>query len=79
MPSMILSASKEISWIPAASLPSIGSMTVAQIQEALVALDPDATKTGGRIVLWNRLQWIRLLRSLEGKEIVEHVETVKPS
>jgi hypothetical protein len=62
----LLTKAKEMTWQPAACAPSLGAMTVAQIQEALTAIQPDALKTGGRLVLWNRLQWARLERSLKG-------------
>jgi hypothetical protein len=56
-------------WIPAASAPSIGSTTVAQITEQLVALGE--TPTGNRQALWNHLQWILLVRSIHGVEAEE--------
>ena len=65
-PNLLLTA-KEINWIPSAASPSIGAMTLTQIQEAIVAIQPDAVKTGGRVVLWNRLLWLRLARSLAGE------------
>lgn len=63
---LLLGAAKEMTWAPAACAPSMGTMTVAQIQEALMTIQSDALKTGGRLVLWNRLQWARLERSLRG-------------
>lgn len=62
----LLATAKDMTWQPAASLPSVGSMTMAQIQDAIALLAPDAPKTGNRTVLWNRLQWLRLERSLSG-------------
>lgn len=62
----LLATAKEMTWQPAACAPSMGAMTVAQIQEALMAIQPDAIKTGGRLVIWNRYQWARLERSLKG-------------
>ena len=63
---LLLGTAKEMTWAPAACSPSMGTMTVPQIQEALMSIQPDALKTGGRLVLWNRLAWARLLRSLRG-------------
>jgi hypothetical protein len=65
-PNLLLTA-KDINWMPPASSPSIGTMTLTQIQEAIVAVQPDAVKTGGRAALWNRLLWLRLARSLAGE------------
>lgn len=56
----------DMTWTPALSVASMGTMTVAQIQEALQAIAPDAERSGGRQVLWNRLQWHRLLAALNG-------------
>jgi len=56
-------------WIPPACAPSIGSLTVAAIYEQIIALKADEPKIGGRIVLWNRLQWLRLCKSLEGEKM----------
>jgi hypothetical protein len=64
----VLGAAPSISWAPGANTPSVGAMTVAQIQDLLVALDPAANKTGGRAGLWNRLLWVRFMRSLQGLE-----------
>lgn len=79
----VLGAAKEMTWQPAACVPSGGAMTVAQIQEALMSLQPDAIKTGGRLVLWNRLQWARLVRSLQGLpdpiETDAHLTSVAPA
>lgn len=62
----LLAMAQDMTWQPAANGPSAGTMTVAQIQEALMAIQPDSLKTGSRLVLWNRLQWARLERSLRG-------------
>ena len=61
----------DITWSPAASISSAGAQTVAQIQERIIALPGGAEqpKTGGRTVLWNRLQMMILKRSLNGQEI----------
>jgi len=56
----------DMTWTPALSVASMGTMTVAQIQEALQAISPDAERSGGRQVLWNRLHWHRLLAALNG-------------
>jgi len=61
----ILSAT-DMTWFPSAATASIGATTVAQIQEALIAIQPAAIKTGGRAALWQRLQWAILERSLKG-------------
>jgi hypothetical protein len=54
----------EFSWAPPLTVG--GTMTVAQIQEALQAIAPDAERSGGRVVLWNRLHWHRLMAALNG-------------
>jgi hypothetical protein len=54
-----------MSWTPAASISAASSMTVAQIQDAIALLDPTAEKTGGRQILWNRLQWLQLLAAVK--------------
>ena len=58
------SAKEGWSWAPPACAPSIGSLTVANIHEQILALQPDEPKTGGRLGLWNKLQWLRLKVSL---------------
>ena len=60
----LLNTAKDMIWQPAASAPAVGAMTMAQIQEAIKLLVPDAPVTGNRTVLWTRLQWLRLERSL---------------
>jgi hypothetical protein len=55
----------EMAWTPSASIAAASSMTVAQIQEAIALLNPTAEKTGGRQVLWNRLQWLQLLAAVK--------------
>lgn len=72
----LLETAKEMTWSPATCAPSMGAMTVAQIQEALMTIQPDALKTGGRLVIWNRLQWARLVRSLKG--LPDPIETGVP-
>jgi hypothetical protein len=69
-PALLLTAT-ETTWMPPASAPSIGTMTLTQIQEAIAAIQPDAVKTGGRVVLWHRLLWLRLVHSLSGKTDVD--------
>lgn len=54
----------EFTWAPAQTIG--GSMTVAQILEAL---PPDAERSGGRAVLWNRLHWLRLVAALNGSAV----------
>ena len=68
---LLLEKAVDITWSPAASLPSAGSQTVAQIQERILSLPGGATapKTGGRTVLWNRLQMMILRQSLNGDEV----------
>lgn len=79
----LLATAKEMTWQPSANGPSAGTMTVAQIQETLMSVQPDALKTGGRLVLWNRLAWARLLRSLQGlsdpTETDVHLPSVDPA
>lgn len=60
--SVLAGADPEIQWTSPATIAASGSMTVAQIQEAIALLDPTAEKTGGgRQALWNRLHWLQLL------------------
>lgn len=59
-----LVASSKATWFPAPCAPSIGSTTVAQIQERLALLDPSAVRTGTRATLWTRLMWATLLAGL---------------
>jgi hypothetical protein len=54
----------EFTWTPPQTVG--GSMTVAQILEAL---PPDAERSGGRMVLWNRLHWHRLITALNGSAV----------
>lgn len=56
--------SNGMTWIPPACAPSIGAQTVASIHEALIAVQPNALKTGNRAALWNRLLWARLEKGL---------------
>lgn len=52
-------------WAPPASAASIGSQTVAQIQERIKALNPDGVIAAtGRTALWNYLMWLTLVASL---------------
>ncbi len=80
---LLLAAAKEMTWQPSANAPSPGTATVAQIQEKLMLVQPDALKTGGRLVLWNRLQWVCLERSLRGlpgpTETDVHLASVDPA
>jgi hypothetical protein len=64
-PALILKA-RDITWSPAACGPSAGSATVADIQSRIAAVDAAADRTGNRAVLWNRLQWLTLVRALNG-------------
>lgn len=59
-------SAKEMTWFPPACAPSIGTQTVATIQEALDAIAPGQPRTGGRTALWTRLMWARLVKDLEG-------------
>ena len=53
-------------WAPPASAASIGSQTVAQIQERIKVLNPDGIITAtGRTALWNYLMWLTLVASLK--------------
>jgi hypothetical protein len=58
----------QATWFPAPCAPSIGSSTVAQIQERLALIDPSADRTGNRATLWTRLMWVTLLASLRPSE-----------
>lgn len=76
-PNMLLGAAADIVWGPPLCAPSIGSHTVAQIQERIQAIpDSDSIqKTGGRTALWNRLMWLTLKNSLDGKEALANPST----
>jgi hypothetical protein len=60
-------------WAPPACAPSVGSLTVAQIQERLdqvLGVAPDgSSRRGGRAALWSRLLWEMLLLDLDGKGV----------
>lgn len=58
-PALVTAA--QATWFPAPCSPSIGSSTVAQIQERLALIDPSANRTGNRAALWMRLMWATLL------------------
>ena len=64
---MNLVGASKCSWVPAACAASIGTNTVAQIQEKLVALGQPTT--GSRQILWNRL-----LQATLSKELVAGVQ-----
>jgi len=73
-PSLLLKASSEIVWAPPASAPSIGSNTVAQIHDQiqlLLGAGQPHVRTGGRTAIWNRLMWLTLEASLNGKDVQE--------
>jgi hypothetical protein len=60
-------------WSPPACAPSVGSTTVAQIQERLDAIlgpvPAGEPRRGGRAALWTRLLWEMLLLELAGKGV----------
>lgn len=60
-------------WAPPACAPSVGSTTVAQIQERLDQVIGPAveggSRRGGRAALWTRLLWEMLLLDLDGKGV----------
>jgi hypothetical protein len=59
-------------WTQPACAPSVGALTVAQIQERLdQVLGPGGTRRGGRAALWTRLLWEMLLLDLAGKGGIE--------
>ena len=70
-PNLLLKASADIVWAPPASAPSIGSNTVAQIHDRIQLFNPALpyVRTGGRTAIWNRLMWLTLEASLNGKEV----------
>jgi len=69
-PNLLLKASSDFVWAPPASAASIGSQTVAQIYDRIKTLNPsEGPRSGGRTALWNRLMWLTLAVSLEGKEV----------
>jgi hypothetical protein len=62
-----LLVTSEFTWAPPLSSPSIGSHTVAQIQERIQTMNSSSSSvqsTGGRTALWNRLMWLTLEESL---------------
>jgi len=75
----LLKSAKDITWIPPASAPSIGSQTVAQIYERILAMPggETAVKTGGRTSLWSYYLWLLLKASLLGLDIVEKTEEIE--
>jgi hypothetical protein len=75
-PNLLLKASADIVWAPPASAPSIGSNTVAQIHDRIQLISGSQTyvRTGGRTAIWNRLMWLTLEASLNGKEVQEDPE-----
>ena len=75
---VLLEKAVDITWSPAASVPSIGAQTVAQIQERIAGIPggADQPKTGGRTALWNRLQWLILSASLNNLEKDNEVEPI---
>lgn len=78
-PALMMHASSEFVWSAPASAPSIGAQTVAQIHDRIEAMNPSVphVRTGGRAAIWNRLMWLTLVASLEGKEQVD--TEVEPS
>ena len=68
---LMLTAADDIVWIPPASAPSGGSLTVAQIQDRIKAIGGQVT--GNRQVLWNRLMW---LTATITTEVIQEVSTV---
>jgi hypothetical protein len=70
-PNLLLKASADIVWAPPASAPSIGSNTVAQIHDRiqLILGSQPYVRAGGRTAIWNRLMWLTLEASLNGKEV----------
>jgi hypothetical protein len=77
---MAAKAAGEIAWIPPASAPSIGSQTVGQIFERILAMPggSSAVKTGGRAALWSYYLWLKLKASLSGLDVAELEEPEKP-
>lgn len=75
LPTLLLTATGDIAWNPPASAPSIGSQTVAQLHDKIQLMVPSPyVRTGGRNVLWNRLMWLTLVASLNGKETTLEIE-----
>jgi len=66
----------EIQWIPPLSAPSIGSQTVAQIQERLAALKPGIPMKGSRSALWSYLLYELFRQDISGlstEEVITHI------
>ena len=81
-PNLLMKAPTDFTWFPPASAPSIGAQTVAQIHDRLQPMSPDPAnyvRTGGRTALWNRLMWLTLVASLDGKEMTVQEEVQIPS
>jgi hypothetical protein len=76
---MAAKAAGDIAWIPPASAPAIGSQTVGQIFERILAMPGGSTavKTGGRAALWSYYLWLKLKASLSGLDVADLDEPEK--
>ena len=74
---LMLTAADDIVWIPPASAPSAGSLTVAQIQERLKAMGGQVT--GNRQILWNRLMWLQATTKVPSNDEAEVATNVTSS
>jgi hypothetical protein len=70
-----LRLSTDIQWTPPLSAPSIGSQTVAQIQERLAILKPGMPNKGSRSALWTYLLYALFQQDITGTsvEVITHV------
>lgn len=63
-------------WTPPLCAPSVGTQTIAQIQERLTAIGAPSAAAGGKAAMWCRFLWHTLLASLNG---VEKTDTLASS
>lgn len=63
----------DIQWTPPLSAPSIGSQTVAQIQERLAILKPGLPNKGSRTALWTYLLYETFRQDIKELEVITHL------
>jgi hypothetical protein len=57
----------DITWVSPMCVPSVGSQTIAQIQECLTSVGAPIIGTGGKASMWTRYMWQTLCNSLDTK------------